>query len=130
MDPTADKLAILELVAAYGDAVNRRDGVAWIRCWAEDAVWHIRDRRIEGTAAILQTWETAMAGYADVHFFSHLGRLSVTEDTASGRVYTQEFLRTTDGDRRTQIGEYDDLFARRGGSWVFTARSFRIRDTV
>lgn len=127
MDTTADKLMLLERLAAYADAVNRRDGDDWIECWAPDGVWLIRDKRIEGRAAIKSAWETAMSGYEEVHFFAHLGRIEVSGDTASARSYTQEFLSTTAGERRTQFGEYDDRFRRVGDRWLFTERSFHIR---
>ncbi|MBV0911064.1 YybH family protein [Anianabacter salinae] len=127
MQDTTEKLAILEVIAAYGDAVNRRDGAAWIACWEEDAVWSIRDREIAGAPAILSAWETAMAGYAAVHFFSHLGRLEVSGNSATARVYTVEYLTTADGTTRTQFGEYDDLFRRQGETCRFARRAFRVR---
>ncbi|WP_292025741.1 nuclear transport factor 2 family protein [Maritimibacter sp. UBA3975] len=128
MDDTTAKLAILERIAAYGDAVNRRDGAAWIDCWTQDALWSIRDREIAGAPAILSAWETAMAGYAAVHFFSHLGRVEVSGDAATARVYTVEYLTTTGGEARTQFGEYDDLFRYEGGTWRFAHRAFRVRE--
>ncbi|SPJ25401.1 nuclear transport factor 2 family protein [Palleronia abyssalis] len=124
-----EKLAILERIGAYGDAVNRRDKASWIACWDEDAVWSIRDHEIRGTADILSAWETAMDGYAAVHFFSHIGRIDMSGDTASAQVYTIEYLTTTAGESRTQLGEYDDTFRQRDGIWRFSHRAFRVRET-
>lgn len=128
MDETADKLAILERIGVYGDAVNRRDGAAWIACWTEDAVWSIRDREIVGAPAILSAWDTAMAGYSAVHFFSHLGQIALSGDRATARVYTVEYLTTAAGETRTQFGEYDDRFRKDGGTWRFAHRAFRVRE--
>ena len=130
MDRTDDRWAILELIAAYGDAVNRRDGAAWIGCWTQDAVWSIRDKRIEGATEIRKAWETAMAGYEQVHFFSTLGTLKHEGDTAAARVYTQEYLRPVSGPPRTQIGEYDDALVCDNGVWRFAERKFRVRDML
>ncbi|MEC7761970.1 MAG: nuclear transport factor 2 family protein [Pseudomonadota bacterium] len=128
MERMEDRLAILEVIAGYGDAVNRRDGEAWIACWTSDAVWSIRDKRITGASDIRAAWEGAMAGYAQVHFFSSLGALELRGDRAAARVYTQEYLRPPSGEMRTQIGEYDDELVCDGGVWRFAERSFRVRD--
>ncbi|WP_298491175.1 nuclear transport factor 2 family protein [uncultured Maritimibacter sp.] len=123
-----DELAIRRRVERYCDAVNRRDGAAWIDCWWPDARWLIRDRRITGTEDILSAWETAMAGYAQVHFFAQIGTIAQTGDRAKVRVYTTEHLTTIDGAERLQIGEYDDLLENREGVWRFAERSFRVRE--
>ena len=123
-----DDQKIRERIERYCDAVNRRDGAAWIACWWPDAVWMIHDRRVEGAQTILSTWETAMAGYAHIHFFAQIGSISRTDDRAILRVYTTEYLTTTEGAQRLQVGEYDDVMLRQDGDWRFTQRSYRVRE--
>ena len=38
-NPVADELEIRQLVAAYADAVNRRDQDLWASTWAEECQW-------------------------------------------------------------------------------------------
>ena len=47
-----DRLAIQDLVAAYGDAVVRHDGDAWSSLWTKDAVWLLGETKVEGRDAI------------------------------------------------------------------------------
>lgn len=123
----SDDHHIRSRIEAYCDAVNRRDGADWIACWWPDAVWTIYDRRIEG-ADILPTWETAMAGYAHIHFFAQVGSITRDGNRASLRVYTTEYLTTIEGAQRLQVGEYEDVMEKRDGVWRFAHRAYRVRE--
>ena len=125
--PLEDRLAIRELIEAYGDAVIRRNADDWVNCWADDAVWMIRGRAVTGHATLRETWLGAMANYESVGFFCNPGMVEIQGDTAKGRTQTLEFLVPADGGkRRAQVGLYEDTFVKRGGRWYFASRSFTI----
>ncbi|MBV7407431.1 nuclear transport factor 2 family protein [Maritimibacter sp. DP1N21-5] len=124
----SDENDIRRRIELYCDAVNRRGGAAWIDCWWPDALWTIYDRRIEGAQEILTTWEGAMAGYSQIHFFAQVGTMDIDGDRARLRVYTTEYLTTIEGAQRLQVGEYDDLMDKRDGHWRFAHRAYRVRE--
>ncbi len=114
------------LVEAYADAVFRRDADFWAACWHEDAVWELLGMRVEGRAAIRGLWEQAMTGFSFAGFFVQPGPLTVSGNSAEGRVYTHELLIQADGARRQTIGQYDDRYVRTGQGWRFAERRFSI----
>jgi uncharacterized protein (TIGR02246 family) len=122
----ADRAAIADLVAAYGDAVSRRDADAWGATWAKDATWSLMGHEVAGRDAIVALWLGAMAQFDAVSFVTALGPISLDGDTASARCQTHEVLRTTDGSIRRVAGTYDDSFVRRDGRWLFARRVFAI----
>ena len=122
----ADRAAITDLVAAYGDAVSRRDTAAWEATWAFDATWSLMGHEVTGRDAIVALWQGAMAQFDAVSFVTALGPVSIAGDTASARCQTHEVLRTTAGDVRRVAGTYDDSFVRRDGQWLFARRVFAI----
>ena len=124
--PTDDRLAIRELVDAYGDAVCRRDADAWVATWAPDGLWCIRGQRFQGHASLRATWEAAMAAYRFVSFSGYPGHIEVHGDGARLRVHTTEWLAPVQGPPRLQHGSYDDTLVRIAGRWVFARRSFTV----
>jgi uncharacterized protein (TIGR02246 family) len=122
----ADRAAIADLVAAYGDAVSRRDAAAWGATWAPDATWSLMGHEVAGRDAIVALWLGAMAQFDAVSFVTALGPVTLDGDTASARCQTHEVLRTTDGTIRRVAGTYDDSFVRRDGQWLFARRVFAI----
>lgn len=122
----ADKAAIAELVAAYGDAVSRRDADAWGATWAPDATWSLMGHEVSGRDAIVAMWLGAMAQFDAVSFIGALGPITITGETATARCQTQEILRTIDGEIRRVAGVYDDEFVRHNGQWCFARRVFAI----
>ena len=130
--PVEDRLAIRELVAAYGDAVTRNDAGDWGSLWAEDAVWSLLEmpgmERIEGRDAIVAAWIEAMKGFPFQVNIQTPGDTRVTGDTATGHVYTSELVKDTEGRRARWMGLYTDEYVREGGRWRFRSRSYRILD--
>lgn len=124
--PAADIAAIRALNERYADAVNRNDAQSWGALWAEDALWDLMGTEVSGRAAIVGLWTQAMSGFAFVGFFSQLGALSVSGDTAQGRVWTHELLDSADGERRP-LGRYEDHYVRHEGQWLFARRNFSLR---
>ena len=124
--PGEDRLAIRELVDAYGDAVCQRDADAWVGTWAPDGVWLLRGKTITGHAALRAAWLTAMAAYRYVSFAGRPGAIQVDGDAASLRVQTTEWLVPVAGRPRLQLGTYEDRLVRLRGDWRFAQRSFSV----
>ena len=125
---TEDRLAIRELIDAYGDAVGRHDADAWVACWAQDGVWSIRGNEIVGHEALRSMWLKAMSAYKFVSFSGYPGDILVDGDSARLRVHTTEWLTPHEGRPRRQHGIYEDRLVRRDGRWVFAHRSFTVME--
>jgi hypothetical protein len=120
-----DYVDIQRLVHRYADAVVHRDGVQWASCWAENAVWDLGGGRlVEGRAAIVDLWYSAMKGMHAVVQMVHNGDVMRGGDAnhATGRWYIDERLRRTDGTNGILLAHYDDAYVRVDGSWLFASR--------
>ncbi len=58
---------------------------------------------------------------------THPGVIQLDGDTASGRAYMQEVLRTRDGHAEVNYAIYHDRYRRTAGGWKFTERVYEIR---
>ena len=123
-DAIADELAIRQRVAAYSDAVNRRDAEAWGDCWTEDAVWKILGMAPEGREAIVGFWTNVMAGFPFVVQMPSECLVQVDGDTATVRAYLTETLKGADGTRMLTLGVYHDKLRREADGWRFSERDF------
>lgn len=141
----ADHIAVQRLVHQYADAVVHRDAAQWGRCWAEDAQWDLgRGRHVVGRPAIVELWQTAMAGMAAVvqnvlngdAWLADSGDGSAatpaassaagTAQRAQGRWYINERFRRADGAVGILLAHYDDDYVRSGDGWLFTNRVLRV----
>lgn len=68
-----------------------------------------------------------MAGFSFVGFFVQPGPITIVEDRAEGRVWTDELLVEVGGGQRRCLGRYDDVYVRTPSGWQFAARSFEIQ---
>jgi len=121
-----DRLAVRERIEAYSDAVYRHDAEAWIANWAEDGVWRLPGLEVSGAANIKAAWEQAMSAFTVAAFFAAPGCIRIVGDHAEARAYTQEVLIEHAGPVRKIFGAYDDALVRRGGTWLFSSRTYRI----
>jgi hypothetical protein len=126
--PTDDRLAIHELVAAYGDAVSRNDPDDWGATWAEDAVWELPNipelGTMVGRKTIVENWIEAMKPLPLNVNIQTLGGLKVEGDTATGRTWASETV-VYDADTSTvATGLYDDEFVKIEGRWYFQRRVY------
>lgn len=112
------------LIAAYSDAVNRRDADSWAGCWAPDAVWRLRGAEMIGRDQIVAAWRRAMDGFANVWFSAFIGHLDLAGEEARLRTHTFEYLNPAGGSPRLQSGLYEDHVVLRDGRWVFASRTF------
>ncbi len=128
--PAEDRLAIRELVAAYGDAVTRNSAEDWGALWAEDSVWAMPDfpgwELIRGKSAIVATWVDAMKNYPMNINVQTLGAVTVIGATAAGRAYTAELVTDATGATYRVTGRYDDQYVKENGKWLFKSRMFKV----
>lgn len=132
--PVEDRLAIRELVATYGDAVFRRNAEEWGGVWADDGVWCLPQfpglERVEGKQKIVELWSAAIGEYPFMVNIQTLGALEVKGDTATGRTYTHETVRTKAGGHHVEINLYHDEFVKRNGRWYIKSRTLEILDKL
>lgn len=130
--PFEDRVAIHELVAAYGDAVTRNDAAAWGALWAEDGAWSLPMvpgmERIEGRAAIVAAWIEAMKDFPFQVNIQTSGAIEVNGDRATGRTYTSERVKDTEGKAAVWTNRYTDEYVKRDGRWLFKSRTLEILD--
>ena len=84
-NPLEDELAIRHLVAAYADAVNRRDGPLLASTWAEGSVWDLMGNEIAGKDAVVAMWTKAMSGFDFVVQLVYQGTIEINGASATGR---------------------------------------------
>jgi hypothetical protein len=125
----ADRLAIRSLVDAYGDAVLRRDPVAWGETWAEDGYWELAGFEARGRAAIVALWVELIANYPFVvQFYSGAG-LQLGETEGTGAWNLLEITQANDGAPATpMVSTYRDRYVKdAAGIWRFAERRWTLR---
>ncbi len=127
-----DGAAIMDLVARFDDAVNRKDAEEFAKLWAEDAVWEIGEPmplHLQGRDTIVETWTGMVAGTEWLFRGSFMGVLDVTGDSATGRwpcVETGSFKATDTAPARGYDNRalYEDRYVKQGGIWHFQHRRY------
>ena len=126
-NPVADELEIRHLVAAYADAVNRRDAALWASTWAEDGVWALPGNEVSGRDAVVGMWTAAMGSFEFVAQLVYQGTLEISGDEATGRWYLTEHLRGVgDESGRFTVGTYKDEYRKVHGRWCFSKRVYQV----
>jgi len=120
----ADELAVRDLVAAYADAVIRRDARAWGDTWAEDGRWVMGGQALEGREAIVARWNESMSLFEFILQIPQHGRVEIDGDQATGRWYVSELGRSHGGGPSLALGVYHDAYVRLESGWHFQRRRF------
>ena len=131
-DKLSDGAAILDLVARFDDAVNRKDAGEFHSLWAEDAVWEIGEPMplyVTGRTAIVETWTGMVGGTEWLFRGSFMGVVDVTGDAATGRwpcVETGTFKAKADAPARGYDNRalYEDRYVKHEGKWYFAHRRY------
>jgi ketosteroid isomerase-like protein len=122
--PVEDRLAIRELCETFGSAVMRADPEAWGSCWDEEAVWTIREGvTVRGRAQVVTRWTEIMNSLRFCSFIGFPAHLVIDGDRAAGSYFRQETLYFRNGDARTIVGRYDDIYVKRHGVWLLSVRA-------
>jgi ketosteroid isomerase-like protein len=126
--PLEDRIAIRELVEAYGDAVFRKDADMWGDCWADDAAWFIAGFEKRGRAEIVGLWQGLMADFDLAAFYLTAGQVHVDGASATGRWYLLELLKPGKPGPFIQfISYYDDRYGKGAdGRWRMAERRYTI----
>ena len=115
------------MVAAYADAVNRRDVPLWASTWADDGIWDLMGNEITGKGAVVEMWNNAMNGFEFVVQLVYQGTVEIDGASATGRWYLSEHLRPAGSKSgRFTIGTYADKYQRVDGNWLFAKRAYNI----
>jgi len=125
----ADRVEIEALRGEFTDAAMMRDGDRLASLFTGDGVlrmpnvpaeFHGRQEIRAGRERLVARWD----------FFvqtTHPGTIVLDGDTATGRAYIQEIVRTLDGLQGLNFAIYHDRYQRTGDGWRFTERVYEVR---
>ena len=125
----ADRVEIEALRGEFTDAAMMRDGDRLASLFTDDGVlrmpnvpaeFHGREEIRAGRERLVARWD----------FFvqtTHPGTIVLDGDTATGRAYIQEIVRTLDGLQGLNFAIYHDRYQRTGDGWRFTERVYEVR---
>ena len=129
---TVDEVAIRGLIAAYADAVNRRDWDHFPRLFAPDArvELDLRDRpalAFDGPGAIAGFIASALEQYPFFEFVAlNVVVIADGPDRAAVRTYMCELRQDHDGRPSRAFGLYQDTVSRLGPrEWCFALRHYQ-----
>jgi uncharacterized protein (TIGR02246 family) len=128
-----DRVAIRDVIIAYGHDLDTRDWAAFANLFAKDGEWVGGMGTAKGRPAIQKMMETTIgtdakaaspAGFrpGNFHVFTNVS-INVDGDTASA--VTKWMFIVTTADNKPQpyyLGHYDDKFVREDGQWKFLQR--------
>jgi ketosteroid isomerase-like protein len=125
----ADRVEIEALRAEFTDAVMMRDYDSVALLFTPDGALRMPNVpvELEGQEAI-RGWGRRVPEVVDFLVQNtHPGVIKLDGDTASGRAYMQEVLRTHDGHSEVNYAIYHDRYRRTADGWKFTERVYEIR---
>ncbi len=129
--PLEDELAIRHLIAAYADAVNRKDEKLWASTWSKTGAWTLPGTAVEGREAVVELWRGAMGGFDHALQVVYQGTIEIEGDQATGRWYLTEFLQPKGSDKDIMaVGTYADEYIREDGEWRFKSRAYHVLYTA
>jgi ketosteroid isomerase-like protein len=125
----ADLVEIEALRAEFTDSAMMRDRARMASLFTPDGAL-----RMPNVPAELVGREEIRAGgerlQAQWDFFvqtTHPGTIQLDGDTATGRAYIQELVRTRDGRQGLNYAIYHDRYQRTRDGWKFTERVYEVR---
>jgi ketosteroid isomerase-like protein len=125
----ADRVEIEALRGEFTDAVMMRDYRRVASLFTPDGALRMPNVPVE-----LAGWEEIRAWGERVPAFvdyfvqtTHPGIIQLDGDTASGRAYMCELIRTRDGESQLNYAIYHDRYQRTGDGWRFTERVYEVR---
>ena len=125
----ADRVEIEALRGEFTDAVMMRDYDRAASLFTPDGALRMPNVpvELEGPDQI-RSWGARVPEF--VEFLvqtTHAGVIELDGDTASGRAYMQEVLRTRDGHAEVNYAIYHDRYRRTAGDWKFAERVYETR---
>lgn len=126
---TADRVEIEGLQSEFSDAAMMRDRARLASLFTPDGVLRMPNVPIElaGREQIRAGGER-LEGQLELFVqTTHPGTVVLDGDTATGRAYIHELVRTHDGRHELYYAIYHDRYQRTGEGWRFAERRFEVR---
>jgi ketosteroid isomerase-like protein len=125
----ADRVEIEALRGEFTDAVMMRDYDRAASLFTPGGALRMPNVpvELEGQEQI-RSWGQRVPEFVDFLVqTTHPGVIKLDGDTASGRAYMQEVLRTREGHSEVNFAIYHDRYQRTADGWKFTERVYEIR---
>ena len=125
----ADRVEIEALRGEFTDAAMMRDRPRMAALFTPDGVLRMPNVPIElvGRDEIRAGGERLQSRWDIFVQTTHSGTIQLDGDTATGRAYLQEIVRTVDGHQGVNYAIYHDRYQRTGDGWKFTERIYEVR---
>jgi ketosteroid isomerase-like protein len=125
----ADRVEIEALRGEFTDAVMMRDRTRLASLFTPDGVLRMPNVPTEqvGPEEIRVGGERLQARWEIFVQTTHPGTIQLDGDTATGRAYLHELVRTRDGAEGSNYAVYHDRYQRTPEGWKFAERVYEIR---
>ena len=125
----ADRVEIEALRAEFSDAAMMRDRARLASLFTPDGVLRMPNIPVEqvGREEIRAGGERLQARWDFFVQTTHPGTVHLDGDTATGRAYIQEIVRTLDGLQGLNFAVYHDRYQRTAEGWKFAERVYEVR---
>ena len=125
----ADRVEIEALRGEFTDAAMMRDRARLASLFTPDGALRMPNIPAElvGREQIRAVGEQLQAQWDFFVQTTHPGTIVLDGDTATGRAYIQELVRTRDGRQGLNYAIYHDRYRRTGDGWKFTERVYEVR---
>jgi ketosteroid isomerase-like protein len=129
MQSIADRVEIEALRGEYSDAVMMRDYERVAALFTADGVLRMPNVPVELVGHDeMRAWGERVPHILEYLIqTSHPGVIRLAGDTATGRAYLHEVIRTRDGHSEVNIAIYHDRYRRTPDGWRFTERTYEVR---
>ena len=125
----ADRVEIEALRGEFTDAAMMRDRARMAALFTPDGVLRMPNVPVElvGQEEIRVGGERLQAQWDVFIQTTHPGTIQLDGDTATGRTYMQELVRTRDGHEGVNFAIYHDRYRRTSDGWKFAERVYEVR---
>ena len=125
----ADRVEIEALRGECTDAVMMRDRARLASLFTPDGALRMPNvpADLVGRDQIRAVGEQLQSQWEFFVQNTHPGTIQLDGDTATGRTYIQELVRTRDGRQGLNYAIYHDRYRRTGDGWKFTERVYEVR---
>ena len=125
----ADRVEIEALRGEFTDAAMMRDRARLASLFTPDGALRMPNipADLVGREQIRAVGEQLQAQWDFFVQTTHPGTIVLDGDTATGRAYIQELVRTRDGRQGLNYAIYHDRYRRTGDGWKFTERVYEVR---
>jgi len=125
----ADRVEIEALRGEFTDAAMMGDGDRLALLFTPDGALRMPNIPVElaGREEIRAGRERLQAQWDFFVQTAHPGTIKLQGDTATGRAYIQELVRTRDGWSGLNFAIYHDTYQRTGDGWKFNERVYEVR---